>query len=188
MFMTKVPIPRENLWIIKTGKGRNQPLAIGWTLVAGALFITLITIILAVGIDPMFTVIAAMFAFPAFLIGLAFLSMVRKREYYHISVVMRLESENVTFKEAKGFIEGFLQKNRVSYDTEVTNLEREYRWWFKGREEGMVFVWAFDNRVYYVGMKDQDGTHEDMVDDFMRGFCSRFRLPFQTHRWKGLVG
>ncbi|MGA1848502.1 MAG: hypothetical protein ACMUHB_04090 [Thermoplasmatota archaeon] len=186
--MTRYPLPRENLWIIKRGKGRNQPYAIGWTLVAGALFITLITVILAVGIDPMFTVIAAVFAFPSFLIGLALLSTVRKREYYHISVMIRPKEGTITFKDTKRFIEDFLGRNRVRYDTEVANIDREYRWWFKGREEGMVFVWALENWVYYVGMKDQDGTHEDMVDEFMRGFSSRFGLPFRTYKWKGLIG
>jgi hypothetical protein len=119
---------------------------------------------------------------------LALLSTVHKREYYHISVMMRSEEGTITFKDSKRFIEDFLGRNRVKYDTEVAKIGREYRWWFKGREEGMVFVWAIDNWVYYVGMKDQDGTHEDLVDEFMREFCSRFELPFRTYKRRGLIG
>jgi hypothetical protein len=146
--------------------------------------VILATIVLMLLVNPMFVIIAATLGFISIIIGAVFLSsLIRKDHYHHYGMVI-LGDEKVTFKDTRRFIEDFLERNDIPFERKAKGVN-EFKWWFSGVHEGHVFVISSNKWAFALGIKDQDGKHERLVDDFAKGYSRAFSIPYEEKWSKG---
>jgi hypothetical protein len=184
MLRTRFPLPRQDLWLRKKGMGKKQPVMVGSTMLGIGGIVMITSIILTLLVSPVFIILSSTLGFISIVIGGVFLSsLIRKDHYHHYGMVI-LGDGKVPFRETRRFIEEFLEDRDIPYERKAKGVN-EFKWWFGGGHEGHVFVISSQKWAFALGIKDQDGSHEKLVDDFARGFSQEFSIPYEEKWSKG---
>jgi hypothetical protein len=183
MLMTRFPLPRQGLWLRKKGMGKRQPIMVGSILISIGLAVLIISAILMV-IDIRFVVLIPLISIPSIFFGSVFLFSLLKKDHYLDYAMLIIGDGKVSFKDTRSFIENMLEGEKVPFERKGKGVN-EFEWRFKGGHEGYVFVISSGKWAFALGIKDQDGGHEKLVDDFASGYSREFSIPYEEKWSKG---
>jgi len=176
-------MPKPGIWLRKKSTGRQREIRLA-TILIGSAFVSFgISMLLVYLVSPVFLIFASVISGPTLLFGGVFISSIIKKDYYHNFAMLLLEPNQVEFNEMRRFIEWFLNEYKVQFDRKKKN-DVEYKWYFRGKAGGFVFMIRGGDWTYGFGIRDRDGYLEDLVQSFIIEANSKFSIPLNEVWWK----